>query len=141
MKFQTLSFLIRISAAEQVKRMEKTVKAHTLYSEKLKEEPTDPRWSCGLRLKPAAARLLWILLTAWRFVCLFVACCVGSRVCDEVFSRSETLHQKCVCLSAFDLETSKHGTAYNRGGLTRHTRRKGRTLSGWSKHGLNVLLK
>jgi hypothetical protein len=30
MKFQILSFLIGISAAEQVKGMDKTVKAHTL---------------------------------------------------------------------------------------------------------------
>jgi len=67
MKFQTLSFLIGISGAEQVQGMEKTVKAHKLLLWKAKGRTC--RFPVVLRSQTQAARLLCILLSAWMFVC------------------------------------------------------------------------
>jgi len=48
-----------------------------------------------------------IPLKAW----IFVVCCVGSGVCDELITRSEESYRVyvCVCLIVGDLETSKRG--------------------------------
>jgi len=72
----------------------------------------------------AATRLpkSWVP-SRWRRGCssvLFIACCVASGICDELITRSEALHRKY---------------------LTRHTRRKGKPLSGWGQHEWIVLLK
>jgi len=39
---------------------------------------------------------------------LFVVCCAGSGLCDELITRSEESYCMCVCvfLTVFDLETS-----------------------------------
>jgi len=52
-----------------------------------------PQWACGLRRRSAAAALLllWVRvpLKAWKFSLVFVACCVGSGLRDELITHSE----------------------------------------------------
>ena len=37
---------------------------------------------------------------------MFVVCCAGSGLCDELITRSEEFNRECVCLIVSDLETS-----------------------------------
>jgi hypothetical protein len=38
---------------------------------------------------------------------VFVVCCVGSGLCDELITKSEESYRVCVCVTVCDLETSK----------------------------------
>jgi hypothetical protein len=62
-----------------------------------------------LRRRSAAARFLGsrvrIPLKVWMFVSVFVVCCVGSGLCDELIARSEESCRVCVCLIVCDVET------------------------------------
>ena len=40
---------------------------------------------------------------------MFVVCCVGSGLCDELITRSEESYWVCVSLIVRDLQTSKRG--------------------------------
>jgi len=40
---------------------------------------------------------------------VFVVCCVGSGLCDELITRLEESYTCVVCLNECDLETSKMG--------------------------------
>ena len=44
---------------------------------------------------------------------VFVVCCAGSFLCDELITRSEESIRVCVCVCVCDLETSKGGDLYS----------------------------
>jgi hypothetical protein len=50
---------------------------------------------------------------------VFVACCVGSGVCDELVSHSEECYRVCICVCVCDFEASTMRRPRPRVGLSR----------------------